>query len=176
MIGIIAIRIQKGIVMVLGMSVSTFTILHVIISLIAIAAGYVVVCEWLNSKRMGFWNTLFLATTVLTTVTGFMFPGLTLTPAVITGIISSIVLVIALYAFYARHMSGGWRTTYIVTALIALWLNSFVLVVQTFQKIAFARALAPTQSEPPFLIAQVALLIVVIALGFLAVRRYRPAL
>lgn len=162
--------------MVLGMSLSTFTILHVVISLIAIAAGYIVASELLNSKRLGFWNTLFLATTVLTTVTGFLFPNLTLTPAVITGIISSIVLLIALFAFYARHMSGGWRTTYITTAMIALWLNSFVLVVQTFQKIGFVRALAPTQSEPPFLVAQVALLILVIALGFLAVRRYRPAL
>ncbi len=162
--------------MVLGMSLSTFTLLHVIISLIAIAAGYVVVCEFLNSKRLGFWNTLFLATTVLTTVTGFMFPNLTLTPAVITGIISTVILLIALYAFYARHMSGKWRATYIVTAMIALWLNSFVLVVQTFQKVGFVKALAPTQSEPPFLIAQVALLILVIVLGFLAVRRYRPAL
>jgi hypothetical protein len=161
--------------MTFGLSLATFTLTHVVISLIAIAAGYVVVCEFLTSRRLGFWNSLFLSTTVLTTVTGFLFPNLTLTPAVITGIISLVVLLIALYAFYARHMSGGWRTTYIVTAIIALWLNSFVLVVQTFQKVSFARALAPTQSEPPFLIAQVALLILVVVLGFLAVRRYRPA-
>lgn len=162
--------------MTFGLSLATFTMVHVIISLVAIAAGYVVVCQFLNSRPLGVWNSTFISATVLTTVTGFMFPNLTLTPAVITGIISSIVLAIALYAFYAKHMSGKWRATYIVTAIVALWLNSFVLVVQTFQKIAFFRALAPTQSEPPFLIAQIALLGLIVVLGFLAVRRFRPAM
>lgn len=162
--------------MVLGLSLSAFTILHVVISLIAIVAGYVVVAEFLASKRLGFWNTLFLATTVLTTLTGFLFPNLTLTPAVITGILSSVVLAIALFAFYGKHLGGKWRAIYVITAIIALWFNSFVLVVQTFQKIVFFRALAPTQSEPPFLIAQVALLALVVVLGFLAVRKFRPAL
>jgi hypothetical protein len=161
--------------MTFGLSLSTFTMVHVIISLVAIAAGYAVVCQFLNSRPLGVWNSTFISTTVLTTVTGFLFPNLTLTPAAITGIISSIVLAIALYAFYGKHMSGKWRATYVITAMIALWLNSFVLVVQTFQKVSFFRALAPTQSEPPFLIAQVALLIAVIVLGFLAVRRFHPA-
>jgi hypothetical protein len=104
-----------------------------------------------------------------------MFPNLTLTPAVITGIISSIVLAIALYAFYGKHMSGRWRATYIVTAIVALWLNSFVLVVQTFQKIGFFNRFAPTQSEPPFLVAQLALLGLIVVLAFLSVRRFKPA-
>jgi hypothetical protein len=161
--------------MVFGLSLSTFTILHVVISLIGIASGFVVFYELVTSKRLGGWNTLFLTTTVLTTVTGFLFPNLTLTPAVITGILSSIVLVIALFALYARHLSGGWRATYVVTALIALWFNSFVSVVQAFQKIPAFNALAPTGSEPPFLIAQFVLLAGFVIFGFLAVRRFHPA-
>lgn len=162
--------------MTFGLSLATFTMVHVIISLVAIAAGYVVVCQFLNSRPLGIWNSTFISTTVLTTVTGFLFPNLTLTPAVITGIISSIVLAIDLYAFYGKRMNGKWRAIYVVTAIIALWFNSFVLVVQTFQKIAFFKALAPTQSEPPFLIAQVALLALIVVLGFLSVRRFRPAM
>jgi high-affinity Fe2+/Pb2+ permease len=162
--------------MTFGLPLPTFTMVHVIISLVAIASGYVVVCQFLNSRPLGVWNATFISTTVLTTLTGFLFPNLTLTPAVITGIISSIVLAIALYALYGKHMSGKWRATYVVTAMIALWLNSFVLVVQAFQKVGFFKALAPTQSEPPFLIAQLVLLALVVVLGFLAVRRFRPAM
>jgi|SRR5581483_5548910 len=162
--------------MTFGLSLSNFTLLHVVISLIGIASGFVVFYELLTSKRLGGWNTLFLVTTVLTTLTGFLFPNLTLSPAVITGILSSIVLAIALVAFYAKHLSGGWRAAYVITALIALWFNSFVGVVQAFQKIPAIKALAPTQSEPPFLIAQLALLALFIVFGLLAVRRFHPAM
>jgi hypothetical protein len=161
--------------MVLGLSLSAFTVIHVIISLMAIAAGFVVFYELLASKRLGGWNSLFLATTLLTSVTGFMFPFSGPTPAVVTGILSMIVLAVALFAFYARHLSGAWRATYVVTALIALWFNAFVGVVQAFQKIGALRALAPTQSEPPFLVAQAGLLALFVIFGFLAVRRFHPA-
>jgi hypothetical protein len=162
--------------MTFGLSLPTFTLIHVVISLIGIASGFVVFYGLLTSKRLGGWNTLFLVTTILTTLTGFLFPNLTLSPAVITGILSSIVLAIALFAFYAKHLSGGWRATYVITALIALWFNSFVGVVQAFQKIPSVNALAPTQSEPPFLIAQLAVLVAFIVFGFVAVRTYRPAM
>jgi hypothetical protein len=161
--------------MVLGLSLSAFTVIHVIISLIAIAAGFVVFYELLASKRLGAWNSLFLAATLLTSVTGFMFPLSGPTPAVVTGILSMIVLAIALFAFYARHLSGAWRAIYVVTALIALWFNAFVGVVQAFQKIGALSALAPTQSEPPFLFAQAGLLVLFVIFGFLAVRRFHPA-
>jgi hypothetical protein len=150
--------------------------IHVIISLIGIASGFIVVYELLTSKRLGGWNTLFLVTTVLTTVTGFMFPISTITPALITGGVSSLILVIALCAIYIFRLGGRWRATYVITALMALWLNSFVGVVQTFQKIGFFNRFAPTQSEPPFLVAQLALLALFVVLGFLAVKRYRPAI
>jgi hypothetical protein len=125
---------------------------------------------------LGGWNTLFLVTTLLTTITGFMFPISAMTPALITGGISSLVLVTALCAIYVFKLGGRWRATYVITALMALWLNSFVGIVQTFQKIGFFNSLAPTQSEPPFLVAQLLLLVLFVALGFLAVRRFRPAL
>lgn len=160
--------------MVLGMSLSTFTTIHVIISLIGIASGLVVLCAMIGSRRAGGWTALFLATTVLTTVTGFMFPLSGLTPAVITGILSAVILAIALVALYVQHLRGAWRAIYVITALIALYLNSFVGVVQTFQKIPFFAALAPTQSEPPFAIAQGALLLFFAVTGFLAVRKFHP--
>ncbi len=160
--------------MVLGLSLSTFTLLHVLISLIGIASGFIVVYELVTSRRLGGWNALFLATTVLTTFTGFLFPNLRLTPAVITGILSSFVLAIALFAFYAKHLSGSWRAVYVITAFIALWFNSFVAVVQAFQKVPVLQPLAPTQSEPPFLIAQGGLLVLMVILGFVATRKFHP--
>jgi hypothetical protein len=160
--------------MVLGMSLSTFTTVHVIISLIGIVSGFGVVYGMLNGSRLGGWNTLFLVTTILTSVTGFLFPLSGLTPAVIFGIISLIVLAIALVALYVFHLGGVWRWIYVVTALFALYLNSFVGVVQSFQKLAFLRPLAPTQSEPPFAIAQLILLALMLWLGYRAVKAFHP--
>jgi hypothetical protein len=160
--------------MVLGMSLSTFTTVHVIISLIGIVSGFVVVYGMLNGSRLGGWNTLFLVTTILTSVTGFLFPLSGLTPAVIFGIISLIVLAVALAALYVFHLGGAWRWIYVVTALFALYLNSFVGVVQSFQKLAFLRPLAPTQSEPPFAIAQLILLALMLWLGYRAVKAFHP--
>jgi hypothetical protein len=160
--------------MTLGLSISAFTTLHVIISLIGIAAGFIVLYGMLGSQRLEAWTALFLATTVLTSVTGFMFPIGGLTPGLVIGAISLVVLAVAVAALYAFRLAGPWRWIYVVTALLALYLNVFVGVVQAFQKLAFLQPLAPTQSEPPFAVAQLAVLAIFAALGFAAVRRFHP--
>ena len=161
--------------MVLGMSLATFTLLHVIISLIGIATGLIVLFGMLAGKRLDGWTWLFLATTILTSVTGFFFPFDHLLPSHIVGIISLVVLAVAVLARYAFRLSGAWRWIYVVTAVTALYLNCFVGVVQAFLKIPALTPLAPTQSEPPFQIAQGALLVVFVVLGIVAVIRFRPA-
>jgi hypothetical protein len=160
--------------MTLGLSLSAFTTLHVAISLIAIAAGFVVLYGMLTGHRPGGWTLLFLATTVLTSVTGFMFPIGGLTPGLVIGAISLVLLAIALLALYAFQLAGAWRWVFVATALAALYFNVFVGVVQAFQKLAFLQPLAPTQSEPPFAVAQLAVLAIFLVLGFLAVRRFDP--
>ena len=160
--------------MILGMSFSTFTTVHVVISLIGVVTGIVVLFGMLNGRRLEGLTAVFLATTVLTSVTGFLFPFSTLLPSHVVGIISLVVLVIALVALYSKRLSGAWRSIYIVTATVALYLNVFVGVVQAFQKVAFLQPLAPTQAEAPFVIAQVIVLALFAVLGFLAVRRFHP--
>jgi hypothetical protein len=162
--------------MVLGMSLATYTIVHVIISLVGIGSGLIVLFGLLNGKLLRPWNGLFLFTTVLTSVTGFFFPYTKITPGIILGILSLIALAITLFALYARHLSGGWRRTYAVSALIALYFNVFVLVVQLFEKVPAIHALAPTQAEPPFKIAQLLLLILTIVLITLAAKKFRSPL
>ena len=161
--------------MILGMSFETFTQLHVAISLIAIATGIVVALAMVGGRELPGLTAIFLATTVLTTVTGFMFPITAFTPALAVGAISAVILVIALAALYAFRLAGHWRWIYVVTAMAALYLNVFVLVVQAFQKLEVLQPLAPTQSEPPFVAAQAAVLVAFIVLGVLATMRYRPA-
>jgi hypothetical protein len=160
--------------MILGMSTSTFTLVHVVLSLVGIFAGLVVVFGMFNSKTLDGWTALFLATTVLTSVTGFPFPRDHILPSHIVGIISLVVLAIAIYALYSRHLAGPWRWIYVVTAVVALYLNVFVAVVQSFMKVPMLNALAPTQSEPPFAIAQSVVLLVFIALGVVALRSFHP--
>jgi len=162
--------------MIIGLSTATFTLIHVIISLIGIAAGLIVFAGLLRSEPRPGWTAIFLIFTILTSATGFLFPIHGPTPALIVGVISLAVLAITLLALYVFHMMHAWRWIYVVTALLALWFNCFVLVVQSFQKIAFLNALAPTQSEPPFLIAQSFLLLAFVIFGFLAVRRFHPEL
>ena len=162
--------------MVLGMSLATYTIVHVIISLVGIGSGLIVLFGLLNGRLLSPWNDLFLLTTVLTSVTGFFFPYTKITPGIVLGVLSLITLAIALCALYARHLSGGWRRTYAVTALIALYFNVFVLVAQLFEKVPAIHALAPTQTEPPFKIAQLLLLILAIVLITLAAKRFRRPL
>jgi len=160
--------------MILGMSIATFTLVHVVISLIGILAGFVVLAEMLAGGRLDVWNAVFLATTVATSVTGFFFPSTTFGPSQMVGVISLVALAVALFALYGRGLAGSWRAIYVVAAVLALYLNVFVGVVQAFQKLPFLAALAPTQSEPPFLVAQSVVLVAFLALGFLAVRRFPP--
>jgi hypothetical protein len=161
--------------MILGMSLATFTQFHVIISLIAIASGIVAALGMLGARLMPTMTTLFLATTVATSVTGFMFP----TPfdaADVIGIISLLFLALAILALYSYKLAGAWRGVYVVSAMISLYFNCFVLIVQSFQKIPFFHALAPTGKEPPFAVAQGVLLILFIGLGFAAFKKFRPML
>jgi hypothetical protein len=161
--------------MILGMSTHVFTVVHVIISLIGIASGFIVVLGMLASHRLGKWTALFLLMTILTSVTGFFFPIHGVTPALVVGVISLVILAVALLARYVKHLAGAWRWIYVVTAVAALWFNTFVLVVQAFLKVPSLRALAPNGNEPPFLIAQAAVLIVLVVLGIVAVIKFRPA-
>jgi hypothetical protein len=160
--------------MILGMSVSTFTLVHVLLSLVGIVAGLIVVYGFLQGRLLSGWNGLFLVTTVATSATGFLFHSAQFGPPHVVGVISLVVLGIAVAALYAFNLAGFWRWIYAVTATLALYLNVFVGVVQAFQKISFLQPLAPTQSEPPFAIAQGIVLVIFIALGFLASRRLRP--
>jgi hypothetical protein len=161
--------------MILGMTTSTFTTFHVVLSLIGIFAGLVVLFGMFNSKKSGGWIALFLASTVLTSVTGFLFPSSSFGPPHVLGIISLVVLAAAIYALYIGRLARSWRWIYVVGAVLALYLNVFVGVVQAFQKLPFLTPLAPTQSEPPFLIAQLAVMALFLAFGVVAVRRYHPA-
>ena len=160
--------------MILGMSLSAFTTLHVVLSLIGIAAGFVVLFGMLGAKTLPRWTALFLATTVLTSVTGFMFPFERVLPSHVFGVISLGVLAAALFARYGRRLAGSWRWIYVVGAAVALYLNSFVAVFQALLKVPAVHALAPTQAEPPFAIAQGALLLFFIVLTFLAIRKFHP--
>jgi hypothetical protein len=160
--------------MILGMSLPAFTMLHVIISLIGIAAGLVVLFGMFGSKRMRGWNALFLTTTILTSVTGFLFPFTKLLPSHIVGIISLVALAIALLAYYVKRLAGGWRWIYVATAVFALYLNVFVAVAQAFAKFPALKQLAPTQSEAHFIIAQGVVLGLFVALFFGAVRTFHP--
>jgi len=159
--------------MLLGMSLSTFTAFHVFLSLVGIGSGVVVVWGLLQSKRLNGITAIFLVTTVLTSATGFLFPVEHILPSHIVGIISLVALALAIVARYMQGMAGAWRWIYVVSAVAALYLNTFVLVVQSFLKVPSLHTLAPTQKEPPFGIAQLLVLVLYIALGYLAVRRFR---
>jgi hypothetical protein len=154
----------------------TYTTVHVIISLIGIASGFIVLFGLLRGTLFTRWNSLFLITTVLTSVTGFGFPNTKVTPGIILGILSLIALAIAIFALYARHLNGVWRRTYTISAMIALYFNVFVLVAQLFEKVPAIHALAPTQTEAPFKIAQLLLLVLFAIFISAAARKFRPAL
>jgi hypothetical protein len=151
---------------------TTYTLVHVVISLIGIGSGLIVVFGLIASSRHEGWTALFLVSTVATSATGFGFPFDHLLPSHVVGILSLVVLALAIVARYARHLAGTWRWIYVVSAVVALYFNVFVFVVQAFQKVPALSALAPTQSEPPFLITQLVVLLLFAALGFVAVRRF----
>jgi hypothetical protein len=162
--------------MIVGLSVGAFTTLHVIISLIGLAAGVLAAIAMLADKRPGLETAVFLCATVLTSATGFLFHSAKIGPPHIVGVISLIVLALAIAALYGFHLKGAWRPVYVISAFLALYLNAFVGVVQAFDKIGALKALAPTGSEPPFLVAQLVVLAAFVALGFLATKRFHPML
>lgn len=157
------------------MILTIYTIVHVIISLLGIASGFVVAYGFLTAKPLEKWTTFFLATTVATSVTGFFFPFHGFTPAYAVGALSLVVLAAAIYALRSRHLAGGWRKVYVINAVIALYFNVFVLFAQLFQKVPALKAAAPTQSEPPFAITQGLVLVLFVALGIAATKRFRAA-
>jgi hypothetical protein len=167
---------ERKFTMILGMSVHTYTTIHVAISLIGIATGFIVLFGLLAGKLLSPWNSLFLLTTVLTSVTGFFFPNTKITPGIVIGILSMIVLVVALFALYVRHLAGGWKRTYVITVLVALYFNVFVLVAQLFEKVPSLHALAPTQSEAPFKIVQLLVLVFFAILIPAASKKFRQAI
>jgi hypothetical protein len=155
------------------MILTIYTLIHVAISLVGIFTGFVVLFGLLKGKRLDGWTALFLTTTVLTSVTGFFFPVHHFMPSHGVGILSLVVLGIAIYARYSRRLAGAWRKTYVVTAMLAFYLNVFVGIIQSFQKIPALHASAPTQTETPFKLTQLIVLIIFIVLAFVAAIRFR---
>lgn len=158
---------------ILGLSLPAFTELHVVISLIGIIAGLIFFAALVGGRWLSLVNALFLVFTILTSVTGFLFPPKPIGPPFIFGVVSLVVLAVALYALYGRKLSGGWRRVYLVTALFAQWLNMVVLVVQSYQKIPALHALAPTGGEPAVLVSQGVLLLLILFAGWKTLRRAR---
>jgi hypothetical protein len=157
--------------MIFGMTALTF--IHVVISLIGIFSGLFLVYGFIAGKSLDHITALFLSTTTATSITGYFFPFHAVTPGMVIGAISLIALAVAVYARYSRHLERGWRTTYVVSSVLALYLNVFVLVVQLFEKVPSLRSLAPTQSETPFKIAQLVVMALFIALGYFSVKGFR---
>ena len=157
--------------MILGMT--PFTFVHVLLSLLGIFSGFVVVFAFLTNKLLDGWNKLFLVTTILTSITGFLFPFHRFLPSHILGIVSMVALVLALLALYGRRLAGPWRSIYAISAVLALYLNVFVLIVQLFEKVPALKAIAPTQAAPPFLVAQLTCLLPFIILGIVSALKFR---
>ena len=159
---------------VFGMSLGTYTFVHVLISLVGIASGLVVLFGLIAGKRLDGWTVVFLVTTVATSVTGFGFPFDHLLPSHKVGFISLAVLAVAIAARYAFHLRGAWRRVYVICAALALYLNAFVGVVQSFLRVPALNALAPKQTELPFVIAQAIVFVIFFGLAVVAAIRFRP--
>jgi hypothetical protein len=159
--------------MMWGVTESTFTRVHVVLSLIGIGSGFIVMFGLLRGKRLEAWTALFLAATVATSVTGFGFPVEHLLPSHVVGLISLVVLAVTILARYARHLAGAWCRIYVLCAAAALYLNVFVLVTQAFQKVPALAAMAPSQKEPPFVVTQLVVLALFIVLTIVTARRFR---
>jgi hypothetical protein len=153
---------------------TAFTLFHVLISLIGIFTGFVAVFGMIAGKRLDGWNAAFLTTTALTSITGFLFPFHKVTPGIILGIISLIVLAVAIPARYVKHLECAWRKIYAVTATMALYFNVFVLVAQLFAKVPALHALAPKGNEPPFLVSELVVMALFIVLGVAAAIKFHP--
>jgi len=161
--------------MILGLSVASFTTLHVIISLLGIVAGFVVTALMILGRMARAVTALFLAASILTDVTGYLFHSKSFGPPHVVGAISLVVLGVGLFALYGRRLAGGWRGTWVVCAVIGLYLNVFVAVAQAFQKLPPLHDLAPNGTEPPFAVAQGLTLVLFVVLGITAFRRFKPA-
>jgi hypothetical protein len=159
--------------MIAGISLLAFTRLHVLISLIGIVSGIVVFSAILRSRWLPVWHQVFIFTTLITSVSGFLFPSASFGPPHVIGVISVMALAVAMFSLYTRRLAGRWMKVYLVSSLFALYLNAFVGVVQAFQKIPILHALAPTQSETPFIAAQMLLLALFVTVGTLTVGRSR---
>ena len=155
------------------MILTIFTLVHVVISLVAIVSGIVVLFGLLGRKRLDGWTKFFLAASAATSLTGFFFPFHGLTPAIVVGIISLVVLAVAIFARYGRNLAGVWRKIYVISGVLALYFNVFVLIVQAFLKIPALKEIAPTQNDPPFKLTQLVVLVAFIAFGVLAAIRFR---
>ena len=151
-----------------------YTIIHVLISLVGIFTGLIVLFGMLAGNRLDGWTKWFLITTVATSVTGFFFPFHGFTPAIALGIMSLILLAVAIFARYSRQLAGHWRWIYVVGAVIALYFNIFVGVVQAFEKVPALKVLAPTQTEQPFKLTQLVVLLLFALLAIIAAIRFRP--
>ena len=159
----------------MNFDVPILTTVHVVISLVAIASGAVVAYGYLAARRLDIWTACFLVTTVLTSVTGFVFfPIERFTPALGIGAISLIVLAVAILGRYRYHLAGRWRAAYVISSVTAFYFNVFVLVAQLFQKVPPLKALAPTQSEPPFAVSQLVVLVACVTIGIVGTIRFRP--
>jgi hypothetical protein len=161
--------------MILGLSLTQFTFLHVFLSLVGIAVGVFVIYGLLTSKRLSILTTLFFLTTILTSLTGFLFPNKGFTPALSIGFVSLVVLGLAIVGLYFKKLAGSWRSTYVVTVCIAFYLNFFVLVAQAFSKIDMFHTIAPSQSSSGYLISQLAVFVVFLLLTVRAVKKFHPA-
>ncbi len=155
------------------MFLTIYTVAHVVLSLVGICSGFVVVFGLIAGRRLDGWTALFLATTVATSLTGFGFPFVHFLPSHGVGIISLLVLAVAIFARYRSHLAGAWRWIYVVGAVAALYFNVFVLVVQSFLKVPALKEVAPTQSEPPFVVTQLVVMALFVVLGIVTVIRFR---
>jgi len=160
----------------MNIGLAIFTLVHVAISLVAIGSGLVVLYGLLKASRFDGWTVIFLSTTVATSVTGFLFPVHHFMPSHAVGIVSLIALSTAIFARYRRHLAGRWRPVYVISAMFSLYLNVFVLIAQLFMKVPALKSLAPTGSEPPFAISQLAVVVLFVVLTFVAVVRFRAEL
>ena len=158
----------------MSFGLEAFTLAHTVISLVGLASGFVVMFGLLNAKRLDRWTAVFLATTLATSVSGFGFPFERLLPSHVVAILSIVVLTLAILARYTFHLARTWRAVYVIGAVAALYFNVFVAIVQAFQKIPALKAMAPTQSEPPFVAAQVLALLLFVALAVAGVVRFHP--
>jgi hypothetical protein len=153
-----------------------FTFIHTVISLVGIATGLVLLFGgFIANKTLPGWTNWFLVTTVLTSATGFFLPAAHFMASHAVGILSLLILAVTLFALYSKHLSGAWRKTYVLTAVVALYLNVFVLVAQLFNKVPALKAMAPTQTEPPFKVAQLVVLVAFVVLGAISASKFHPA-